>query len=236
MHLCILVFSFFFNDTATTEIYTPLYTLSLHDALPIWRSQRRTAPPAPASPHSRSPRRATLGAATRAARARRTPRWRAPAGAARCPGGAPPPPATAPAIRPPPRGPTRPAWRGRSRATARSPRRGAAGTAGPGGRAVHAGSGVRRSPTQRRPFRPPRRDTASRRGCTSAPPRPAGPRLEPRRSRRPRAALRYRRALRRSAPAPPRARAGKRPRRVPPDTRPRANGGADRRRALRPAP
>ena len=24
------------NDTATTEIYTPLYTLSLHDALPIW--------------------------------------------------------------------------------------------------------------------------------------------------------------------------------------------------------
>src|SRR5213080_2759017 len=27
---------FFFNDPATTEIYTPLYTLSLHDALPIW--------------------------------------------------------------------------------------------------------------------------------------------------------------------------------------------------------
>ena len=27
------VFFFFFNDTATTEIYT----LSLHDALPIWR-------------------------------------------------------------------------------------------------------------------------------------------------------------------------------------------------------
>jgi len=26
------VFFFFFNDTATTEIYT----LSLHDALPIW--------------------------------------------------------------------------------------------------------------------------------------------------------------------------------------------------------
>src|SRR3712207_8928506 len=43
-------FSFFFNDTATTEIYT----LSLHDALPIWsippsapprrRRCRRTAP------------------------------------------------------------------------------------------------------------------------------------------------------------------------------------------------
>src|SRR6186713_3650389 len=29
---------FFFNDTATTEIYTPLYTLSLHDALPIGNS------------------------------------------------------------------------------------------------------------------------------------------------------------------------------------------------------
>src|SRR2546425_1187697 len=27
---------FFFNDTATTEIYT----LSLHDALPIWRARR----------------------------------------------------------------------------------------------------------------------------------------------------------------------------------------------------
>src|SRR5271167_5213076 len=30
--LCFLFFFFFFNDTATTEIYT----LSLHDALPIW--------------------------------------------------------------------------------------------------------------------------------------------------------------------------------------------------------
>src|SRR2546430_5074287 len=30
-------FFFFFNDTATTEIYT----LSLHDALPIWRTDRR---------------------------------------------------------------------------------------------------------------------------------------------------------------------------------------------------
>src|SRR5210317_2254596 len=27
--------TFFFNDTATTEIYTLSYTLSLHDALPI---------------------------------------------------------------------------------------------------------------------------------------------------------------------------------------------------------
>src|SRR2546430_4201044 len=31
-----LFFFFFFNDTATTEIYT----LSLHDALPIWAGQR----------------------------------------------------------------------------------------------------------------------------------------------------------------------------------------------------
>src|SRR6056300_1681236 len=30
-----LPFFFFFNDTATTEIYTNLNTLSLHDALPI---------------------------------------------------------------------------------------------------------------------------------------------------------------------------------------------------------
>src|SRR5260221_6778595 len=33
-YLIVLLF-FFFNDTATTEIYT----LSLHDALPIWRDQ-----------------------------------------------------------------------------------------------------------------------------------------------------------------------------------------------------
>src|SRR2546430_5940311 len=32
---------FFFNDTATTEIYT----LSLHDALPIYRSMRATRHP-----------------------------------------------------------------------------------------------------------------------------------------------------------------------------------------------
>src|SRR3546814_18119728 len=30
-------FFFFFTDTATTEIYTYLHTLSLHDALPICR-------------------------------------------------------------------------------------------------------------------------------------------------------------------------------------------------------
>src|SRR3712207_8506637 len=50
---------FFFNDTATTEIYT----LSLHDALPIWRrcgtGCRRSAgrgPCAPASAPSWEPR------------------------------------------------------------------------------------------------------------------------------------------------------------------------------------
>src|SRR3546814_800177 len=32
MTICV----FFFNDTATTEIYTDLHTLSLHDALPIY--------------------------------------------------------------------------------------------------------------------------------------------------------------------------------------------------------
>src|SRR3712207_7522986 len=35
-----ICFLFFFNDTATTEIYT----LSLHDALPIWPSAAGSAP------------------------------------------------------------------------------------------------------------------------------------------------------------------------------------------------
>src|SRR5260370_14761123 len=48
-------YSFFFNDTATTEIYT----LSLHDALPISRCRRR-APKSPARCHSRcTPRQAS---------------------------------------------------------------------------------------------------------------------------------------------------------------------------------
>src|SRR6187431_3828856 len=34
------MFFFFFNDTATTEIYTTVHTLSLHDALPISSSRR----------------------------------------------------------------------------------------------------------------------------------------------------------------------------------------------------
>src|SRR3546814_17253055 len=32
---CVFMLFFFFNDTATTEIYTYGHTLSLHDALPI---------------------------------------------------------------------------------------------------------------------------------------------------------------------------------------------------------
>src|SRR5438445_10219756 len=40
---CVFVTAFFFNDTATTEIYT----LSLHDALPISASRHRRAWPRP---------------------------------------------------------------------------------------------------------------------------------------------------------------------------------------------
>src|SRR5438876_5940399 len=49
------LFFFFFNDTATTEIYT----LSLHDALPISRSRRsacRGSPRAGTAPAAPSPR------------------------------------------------------------------------------------------------------------------------------------------------------------------------------------
>src|SRR6187455_3816958 len=49
---------FFFNDTATTEIYTVMNTLSLHDALPIcsgsaerhWSTAPSTRPTARAAP------------------------------------------------------------------------------------------------------------------------------------------------------------------------------------------
>src|SRR3712207_9506789 len=44
------IFFFFFNDTATTEIYT----LSLHDALPISRHQRPPASPGKFT-HARAP-------------------------------------------------------------------------------------------------------------------------------------------------------------------------------------
>src|SRR5436853_7499290 len=48
---CCFVF-FFFNDTATTEIYT----LSLHDALPISRSHRRGSHDAARADRTRRPR------------------------------------------------------------------------------------------------------------------------------------------------------------------------------------
>src|SRR5215467_8023727 len=48
-YVLIFFFFFFFNDTATTEIYT----LSLHDALPIPRPGSPTC--SPASPRSRRP-------------------------------------------------------------------------------------------------------------------------------------------------------------------------------------
>src|SRR2546422_4344656 len=66
-------FFFFFNDTATTEIYT----LSLHDALPIYR-----ASPAP----RRRDRRTRHRSAPRAARARRSLRGTARAHAQPGPG------------------------------------------------------------------------------------------------------------------------------------------------------
>src|SRR6059058_6704305 len=43
----ILLCFFFFNDTAPTDIYTSLHTLSLHDALPI-SGRASPAGPAPA--------------------------------------------------------------------------------------------------------------------------------------------------------------------------------------------
>src|SRR3546814_7625601 len=49
--MCSVVF--FFNVTATTEIYTYLHTLSLHDALPI--SSQRDHSSAEASPGAPSP-------------------------------------------------------------------------------------------------------------------------------------------------------------------------------------
>src|SRR3712207_8278776 len=64
----VLVYFFFFNDTATTEIYT----LSLHDALPIYAGRRPARPRADERPL----RRALFG---RAPRPRRRGRARVPA-------------------------------------------------------------------------------------------------------------------------------------------------------------
>src|SRR2546427_7077199 len=59
-----IIFFFFFNDTATTEIYT----LSLHDALPISTCRPR----APRTAHHRAPRGSRRTIATIADRAHRS--------------------------------------------------------------------------------------------------------------------------------------------------------------------
>src|SRR6266498_3070521 len=70
LFLCTYFFFFFFNDTATTEIYT----LSLHDALPIW--PRFTSSRSAAMGHPRSSGRS--GSTTHEATATRPiVRWRA---------------------------------------------------------------------------------------------------------------------------------------------------------------
>src|SRR3989442_11675915 len=51
------MFIFFFNDTATTEIYT----LSLHDALPIFRLERAVPAVARSRPRPRAARRSATG-------------------------------------------------------------------------------------------------------------------------------------------------------------------------------
>src|SRR2546426_5435234 len=64
--LCYSSFCFFFNDTATTEIYT----LSLHDALPISSCRGRGSAPSSCRRSRRPPRRTSPGAGYRR-RARR---------------------------------------------------------------------------------------------------------------------------------------------------------------------
>src|SRR5258707_14135254 len=61
-----LFFFFFFNDTATTEIYT----LSLHDALPISSDAEHRARMAPSESRSREPAAVSLMARFKPARAR----------------------------------------------------------------------------------------------------------------------------------------------------------------------
>src|SRR3546814_2410145 len=55
--MCYILCFFFFNDTATTEIYTYLHTLSLHDALPICPPRIEDLPGDPANAVSRVPSR-----------------------------------------------------------------------------------------------------------------------------------------------------------------------------------
>src|SRR5438034_4197259 len=57
MYPILILFSFFFNDTATTEIYT----LSLHDALPISRVHFAACVAQIATRHPRDPLREFVG-------------------------------------------------------------------------------------------------------------------------------------------------------------------------------
>src|SRR5438034_10647558 len=57
MYPILILFSFFFNDTATTEIYT----LSLHDALPISRVHFAAGVAEIATRHPRDPLREFVG-------------------------------------------------------------------------------------------------------------------------------------------------------------------------------
>src|SRR5881392_3154429 len=51
---CVRLVIFFFNDTATTEIYTTHNTLSLHDALPTSSTSAPCSPSAPTAPTTTS--------------------------------------------------------------------------------------------------------------------------------------------------------------------------------------
>src|SRR2546425_11902043 len=70
----LFVFFFFFNDTATTEIYT----LSLHDALPISRAGSCAAPPAPCAARPRAAPPGVRGGSRRTSRRSRPWRLRSP--------------------------------------------------------------------------------------------------------------------------------------------------------------
>src|SRR2546426_2197973 len=58
MRQLFVLFFFFFNDTATTEIYT----LSLHDALPISDKDEKPRPRGPGGARARGPRAWRTGA------------------------------------------------------------------------------------------------------------------------------------------------------------------------------
>src|SRR2546430_3734159 len=108
-------FFFFFNDTATTEIYT----LSLHDALPIWHARRpRSRERAPdddrashrGGAHRRRDARRPRGGAPVWRPVRAVPVRRVADGRDALPGGRPRPPPPRGAGPPAPRGAPCPGW------------------------------------------------------------------------------------------------------------------------------